>query len=178
MIDFRLERSTEQVAKPINLLGLNSWVGHIPAGILNNIKMYAPMLETLGYDLSPDPSYGEPDEIVKQNIKILEEHPEKFDIETKRFEKGKIVKGKQFGFDKMKKHQLNKNPDEEDGNKHPGLLFDPVGADGNAQYLKPPNFAAQGYGPAETRLKQRQWARDHREELNAQYGRVANPYNY
>ncbi|XP_063715029.1 protein-tyrosine sulfotransferase 1-like, partial [Symsagittifera roscoffensis] len=110
----KLERSTEQVAKPINLLGLSSWVGHIPMGVLTNIKMYAPMLEVLGYDLSPDnPKYGEPDEIVMKNLKMLEEQPEKFDIETFKFEKGKIVKGHQYGYDKMKAHQQGKDDNED-----------------------------------------------------------------
>ena len=96
------------MAKPINILGLNSWVGHIPMSLLKNIKNYAPMLETLGYDLSPDPYYGEPDEVVRENLRMLELQPEKFKIETYRWENGRKVKGAQFGAEQMQKRQYER----------------------------------------------------------------------
>ena len=118
LLYYRLERSTDQVAKPINLLGLNSWVGHIPDNILKNIQTYAPMLKTLGYDLSPNPYYGEPDDIVKKNLKLLKEEPEKFQVETYRFEDGRVIRGPQIGAEKMKEHQ----EDVQQGIKDPEYL--------------------------------------------------------
>ena len=46
-------------------------------------------------------------------LQMLEEQPEKFDIETFKFEKGKIVKGHQYGYDKMKAHQQGKEDNED-----------------------------------------------------------------
>ena len=46
-------------------------------------------------------------------LQMLEEQPEKFDIETFKFEKGKIVKGHQYGYDKMKAHQQGKDDNED-----------------------------------------------------------------
>ena len=104
------------MAKPINLLGLDSWVGHIPDNILKDVETHAPMLKTLGYDLSPNPYYGEPDDLVKKNLQLLRQNPEKYKVETYKFENGKVIKGPQYGAEKMKQHQEEsqlgiRNPD-------------------------------------------------------------------
>lgn len=60
-----VEKSTDQVIKPLYTDSLNSWVGHIPADVEEDMAKIAPMLKTLGYD--PDaknPYYGKPDQEV------------------------------------------------------------------------------------------------------------------
>ena len=81
--------------------------------------MHAPMLKELGYDLSPNPKYGEPDELVKKNLKLLEENPDKYQVETELFSEGKVVKGPQVGAHIMEQHRKEsqmgiKNPDDLD----------------------------------------------------------------
>lgn len=65
---FRIERSTDQVIKPVNLEALTRWVGHIPADVLNDMDNIAPMLNKLGYDPTANPpDYGQPDPEVIHN---------------------------------------------------------------------------------------------------------------
>lgn len=64
----RVERSSDQVIKPINLEALTKWVGHIPEDVVQDMANLAPMLSTLGYDpYANPPNYGSADEIVKEN---------------------------------------------------------------------------------------------------------------
>ena len=49
------EISTDQVINPINLQGLNSWVGNVPEDVLNKIDELAPLLRRLGYDTKANP---------------------------------------------------------------------------------------------------------------------------
>ncbi|XP_076140128.1 protein-tyrosine sulfotransferase 2 [Alosa pseudoharengus] len=64
----RIERSTDQVIKPVNLEALTRWVGHIPPDVLSNMKNIAPMLSRLGYDPNANPpEYGQPDAVVINN---------------------------------------------------------------------------------------------------------------
>ena len=59
---FRLERSTDQVIKPINLEALSKWVGNIPKEVAQDIETIAPMLRHFGYDMNCDAAnYGTPD---------------------------------------------------------------------------------------------------------------------
>ncbi|XP_066506831.1 protein-tyrosine sulfotransferase 2 [Hoplias malabaricus] len=69
----RIERSTDQVIKPVNLEALTRWVGHIPADVLEDMENIAPMLSKLGYDPSANPpDYGQPDpEVINNTDKIL-----------------------------------------------------------------------------------------------------------
>lgn len=71
----KLERSTDQVIKPINLQALTKWVGHIPEDVVRDMANIAPMLSFLGYDpnLNP-PDYGKPDSFVIRNNKIIEDN--------------------------------------------------------------------------------------------------------
>lgn len=72
---FSLERSTDQVIKPININALSSWVGHIPDDVLDDMAKIAPMLKKLGYD--PDenpPNYGKPDSFVLDNMNELDKN--------------------------------------------------------------------------------------------------------
>lgn len=64
----RIERSTDQVIKPVNLEALSKWTGHIPVDVLRDMAQIAPMLARLGYDpYANPPNYGNPDPIVINN---------------------------------------------------------------------------------------------------------------
>ncbi|TSM28082.1 Electrogenic sodium bicarbonate cotransporter 4 [Bagarius yarrelli] len=64
----RVERSTDQVIKPVNLEALSRWVGHIPVDVLKDMSDIAPMLNKLGYDPTANPpDYGQPDPEVIHN---------------------------------------------------------------------------------------------------------------
>lgn len=69
---FRLERSTDQVIKPINIEALSKWVGHLPSDVIEEMDQIAPMLKKLGYDPAGNPpNYGEPDSLVRSNMDEL-----------------------------------------------------------------------------------------------------------
>lgn len=64
----RVEKSTDQVIKPVNVEALSKWVGHIPDDVVNDMHVIAPMLLTLGYDPHANPpNYGQPDPEVADN---------------------------------------------------------------------------------------------------------------
>jgi protein-tyrosine sulfotransferase len=64
----KVERSSDQVIKPVNLEALSSWVGKIPADVLAQMDSIAPMLRRLGYDpFANPPNYGDPDMKIKEN---------------------------------------------------------------------------------------------------------------
>lgn len=64
----RIERSTDQVIKPVNLEALSKWTGHIPRDVVRDMAQIAPMLARLGYDpYANPPNYGNPDPIVINN---------------------------------------------------------------------------------------------------------------
>nr|XP_020659575.1 protein-tyrosine sulfotransferase 1 isoform X2 [Pogona vitticeps] len=66
----KVERSTDQVIKPVNLEALSKWVGQIPADVLHDMPVIAPMLAKLGYDpYANPPNYGKPDQKVLENTK-------------------------------------------------------------------------------------------------------------
>lgn len=51
----RVERSTDQVVKPVNTEALAKWVGHIPDDVVEHMAEVAPMLARLGYDPRANP---------------------------------------------------------------------------------------------------------------------------
>ncbi|XP_063127287.1 protein-tyrosine sulfotransferase 2 isoform X1 [Rattus norvegicus] len=64
----KIERSTDQVIKPVNLEALSKWTGHIPRDVVRDMAQIAPMLARLGYDpYANPPNYGNPDPIVINN---------------------------------------------------------------------------------------------------------------
>lgn len=66
----RVERSTDQVIKPVNVEALSKWVGKIPADVLRDMAVIAPMLSRLGYDPHANPpNYGRPDPRVLDNTR-------------------------------------------------------------------------------------------------------------
>ena len=64
----KIERSTDQVIKPMNLEALSKWTGHIPGDVLRDMAQIAPMLARLVYDpYANPPNYDSPDSIVMNN---------------------------------------------------------------------------------------------------------------
>lgn len=64
----KIERSTDQVIKPVNLEALTRWVGQIPEDVIQDMAQIAPMLARLGYDpYANPPNYGQPDPMVVNN---------------------------------------------------------------------------------------------------------------
>lgn len=75
-----MERSTDQVIKPINLEALSKWVGHIPDDVIDEMPRIAPMLQKLGYDPRANPpNYGEPDSFVQEKMNELDRNKQKWD---------------------------------------------------------------------------------------------------
>lgn len=91
----RIERSTDQVVKPINLEALTKWVNAVPEDVRRDIHTIAPMLSKLGYD--PDaypPNYGQADKVVQDNtleIKKNEEFWQKKALEIQKMSKAPFV---------------------------------------------------------------------------------------
>lgn len=70
-----MERSSDQVIKPVNLEALTKWVGHLPPDVVRDVAEVAPMLSVLGYDPNdPKPSYGQPDPRVADNTRLIAEN--------------------------------------------------------------------------------------------------------
>ena len=64
----KVERSSDQIIKPINSDALTSWVGYFDEDILEDMDAIAPMLRKFGYDPEDnDPVYGVPDGEVINN---------------------------------------------------------------------------------------------------------------
>ncbi|XP_037938758.1 protein-tyrosine sulfotransferase isoform X2 [Teleopsis dalmanni] len=64
----KVERSSDQVIKPVNLEALTKWVGQIPDDVVRDMPDLAPMLSKLNYDpYSNPPEYGKPDAWVEDN---------------------------------------------------------------------------------------------------------------
>jgi len=83
----KVERSSDQVVKPVNLEALSKWVGMMPDEVIEDMANIAPMLEKMGYD--PDgnpPKYGTPDEEVVKNTNEINAHKDDWE------KRGEIVK--------------------------------------------------------------------------------------
>jgi hypothetical protein len=55
LLSFRVERSTDQVKKAINLEALSKWVEEIPEDVKKDMSKIAPMLQIMGYDPHANP---------------------------------------------------------------------------------------------------------------------------
>ena len=72
---FRVERSTDQVIRPINIDALTTWVDSVPESVRRNIDTIAPMLVQLGYDAHAyPPAYGQPEPLVADNTQSVRTH--------------------------------------------------------------------------------------------------------
>ena len=77
LCDCRVEKSTDQVIKPVNLEALGRWVSSVPADVRRDIHKIAPMLSRLGYDADAyPPSYGQADALVANNTLLLKQNEE------------------------------------------------------------------------------------------------------
>lgn len=75
----KLERSTDQVVKPVTTDELAKWVGKIPEDVVRDMDKIAPMLAVLGYDPHANPpNYGDPDSLVIDKMKMLAENREEY----------------------------------------------------------------------------------------------------
>lgn len=83
----KVEFSSDQVIKPINLDALSNWFGHIPADVLPDIDTLAPMLAKLGYDTVSDkvPNYGVADFNIKQNTIEIHNNKQYWDEKAKKY---------------------------------------------------------------------------------------------
>ncbi|CAN7985140.1 unnamed protein product, partial [Ixodes hexagonus] len=83
----KLERSTDQVIKPINLGALSKWVGHIPQDVVRDMAKVAPMLAQLGYDPTANPpDYGQPDSFVLNNTLEIKKRMEEWQAKERELE--------------------------------------------------------------------------------------------
>nr|CAD7392314.1 unnamed protein product [Timema cristinae] len=80
----KVERSSDQVIRPVNLDALSKWVGHIPNDVVRDMADIAPMLSILGYD--PDanpPPYGSPDSAVADNTRKIRSNEQLWETKAK-----------------------------------------------------------------------------------------------
>jgi len=79
-----VERSSDQIIKPINVDALTTWVGNFPQDLLDDMDAVAPMLEKFGYDPSKNPPfYGMPDGVVLNNTNDVHQKREQWEIKSK-----------------------------------------------------------------------------------------------
>ncbi|KAF7283594.1 hypothetical protein GWI33_023351 [Rhynchophorus ferrugineus] len=80
----KVERSSDQVIKPVNLEALTKWVGNIPEDVVRDMADIAPMLSVLGYDpYANPPNYGKPDEQVARQTKDIQKNKNAWDRKAK-----------------------------------------------------------------------------------------------
>jgi len=83
----KVERSSDQVVKPVNLEAMSKWVGAIPDDVVEDMANIAPMLAKMGYDPNANPpKYGDPDPEVLRNTNDVKEHNDVWEA------KGEMVK--------------------------------------------------------------------------------------
>lgn len=75
MFGRRVEKSTDQVIKPVNMEALVKWVNHVPMDVRRDIHKIAPMLSRLGYDPEAyPPTYGQADAMVANNTLLVKQN--------------------------------------------------------------------------------------------------------
>lgn len=76
----KVERSSDQVIKPVNLDALSKWVGKMPDDVVKDMASIAPMLAHFGYDPEENPpNYGKPDQFVVDNTNDIKAHDEEWE---------------------------------------------------------------------------------------------------
>jgi len=72
---YRVEKSTDQVIKPVNMEALGRWAGFVPTDVRRDIHKIAPMLSRLGYDADAyPPTYGKADALVTNNTLLVKQN--------------------------------------------------------------------------------------------------------
>lgn len=80
----KVERSSDQVIKPVNLDALTQWVGKIPDDVVRDMADIAPMLSVLGYDpYANPPEYGKADSWVRDNTNRVRADHQMWEIRAK-----------------------------------------------------------------------------------------------
>ncbi|KAG5879908.1 hypothetical protein JTB14_018450 [Gonioctena quinquepunctata] len=80
----KVERSSDQVIKPVNLEAMTKWVGNIPDDVIHDMADIAPMLSILGYDpYANPPNYGKPDAEVAHKTKEIQRNKNVWDRKAK-----------------------------------------------------------------------------------------------
>jgi len=75
--DYRVEKSTDQVIKPVNMEALGRWAEFVPVDVRYEIHKIAPMLDRLGYDADAyPPTYGQADSLVTNNTRLVKMNEE------------------------------------------------------------------------------------------------------
>jgi len=81
----KVERSSDQVIKPVNTDALSKWVKYIPEDVKRDMADIAPMLKELGYDPHANPpKYGEADAFVAKNTHLIHEKADYYDERASR----------------------------------------------------------------------------------------------
>jgi len=79
-----VERSSDQIIKPINVDALTTWVGKFPQDLLDDMDSVAPMLEKFGYDPNKNPPfYGVADGEVVNNTLDVHQNREIWEVKSK-----------------------------------------------------------------------------------------------
>jgi len=74
---YRVEKSTDQVIKPVNMEALGRWAPFVPPDVRRDIHKIAPMLSRLGYDADAyPPTYGQADALVANNTLLVKQNQE------------------------------------------------------------------------------------------------------
>ena len=88
----KVERSSDQIIKPVNLEALTKWVGHIPDDVVREMPDIAPMLSVLGYDpYANPPVYGAPDRLVSENTRRVLANGEVWAARARQFSLEKLI---------------------------------------------------------------------------------------
>lgn len=104
-----MERSSDQVIKPINIEALSKWVGHIPSDVVRDMGSIAPMLATLGYDPNGNPpDYGKPDAFVLQNTNFIKQNQKLWAAKEQELQKQRELLRKSAGHNKASANEGNK----------------------------------------------------------------------
>lgn len=102
----KLERSTDQVVKPVNTETLSKWVGAIPPDVVRDMADIAPMLSVLGYDPNSNPpNYGDPDPFVLSKMKLMEANRDQW-----REKEEKLIKQREERRKQLLAQQQKQNP--------------------------------------------------------------------
>ena len=84
MTTVKVERSSDQIIKPINSDALTSWVGYFDEDILEDMDAIAPMLRKFGYDPEDNsPVYGIPDGEVVNNTNDIHDKKHYWEIKAR-----------------------------------------------------------------------------------------------
>ncbi|KAG1696930.1 Protein-tyrosine sulfotransferase [Nymphon striatum] len=103
----KLEKSSDQVIKPINLDALTTWVGQMPDDVVADMHKIAPMLSVLGYDPhSNPPDYGKPDTFVVKNTNDINKNKQNWERKGNEYRMNAKQLAKEKGLNKNK-HQKN-----------------------------------------------------------------------